>query len=1544
MKKHLFRVIASTALLLSGSMLATQAEAFPQKNTYQSGMFSDVSESDWYDTSVKSSYELGFMKGTGGSLFSPSGNMTVAEALTVASRVHDAYQGKNTEFSSSGDNWYDAYVDYAIENGIIEDGAFDEYDRPAKRYEMAVIFANSVPADYLNAQNNVHEIPDVPNTNAYFDELALLYNAGVIMGNDEFGTFKPNNNITRAEAAAIIGRVALPENRLKKELVDANYGDAYYLINDMSCMFSASDYLTSTTSSWFADSRTTGFSNSGSKGIVDFNAEAKAEVWRDIEDVNEGLLGFEFILNTNGAEDGVYVRITDDEQKYLVNVETVEGSYFFNGTDTGVKYAEKPLYVKVRMDLDTRTALLYMDGKQIGETHTLPNVEACRVYIGSDKESEANVSVDRIDLYKDYLVNEIFLDPVDSELLGWETTGNTKITEKGGQVYHDFNSAELSTNSTATRNFNKISGKVVFESLFLAPTAEDTAVISLKSGDITVASFTVNADGIFTADGTKLRHHTNNIWQTLRMEADTTTSKVLYKVNGKKVGEFDFDALAYTVDNVSFACTGGTVFFDDVKVYLTHEYDDYCPTPEPITDDGYDVWMNICSLWHEGSHSGWGMESGYPDIEPVLGYYDEGITEVTDWEIKFWVENGIDVAHFCWYPYTKSIDAPIKRTNLNWDLHDGYFNAKYSDMMKFCLMWENNEVNCSSLDQFKEFIWSYMIDYYFLDDRYYTIDNKVVITVWNYNNFEKAFGSVDLAKKAVEFMNEDLKQYGFDGILIFFADQHQISAGAFDRMAQLGGSGAYAYHWNQDGCDADKTISRLDNNQAHRKIHIVPTVSVGFNNVGWSGTRKPLISLEDHKKVLEHIKNDYLPKEEGWKSKNIIVSTWNEFGEGTYVMPVDGLHGFGYLENVAEVISGVTDHSNNIRPTEQQKARLGHMYPKSKTSLERLDYEKVVADVPTKVMFEAYGSDFVVGQQIDTYDYYDDVFVGSTSKNDCIVLLNDDAKFEPFDAKEVAAIRITMKSDVVSWLELFFTTENSTNASADKAFGATVTASDDFQEYVIFTNTNRLWSGNIKTMRFDLLNCPGNFELQKVEFLGMDDQEKPYSIFANRRDYTQYFAPEERDGELYVAADPNSGFFAVHQFYYEWSRHTGKLYIATANDQEIIFSVGSDKAIVNGEEAQLKEPITLKDGLPLLPLYFLYDSLGITYKVENKVVNATLFKTELDEKNEEIIANRKPYQYEFEVNGDTEGFTGGHIAYAVGNGVFKGTATDKGGNNYDPIVGVNCAPFDSNTFNKITVRMKHYGCPDKNGWIQIFFTTDMSTTADAQKSLTLPLVGKSESDGFVDYVFDCTQNAMWTDKIQSVRIDPINNYGTFEIDSVHFGLDQEKYAAQLKAEEERIARGFEIINGDAEDTENVAFQGQLADVEIVYDEETKSNVYSLTAKTTYPYIVQNVVWEPGFMYTVELDLKMVSTTGGMINFPGGRFHCNARYTDAAGKYDHVVGYKNFGSSGSWEHVKFEFSIPSDVKSRPNDQIAFYTNPVANEGVNFMIDNVTVEKH
>ena len=213
--KKLLSLVLSLALAFSlcvPAMAASESMANFQKTATYNNQFSDVSASYWATPSIKLCYEYGFMKGTTPKQFSPTGALTVAEAIVMADRLHEIYTtGQST--LTNGEPWYQTYVDYAIENGIVQAGDFTSYTAKATRGQMAYIFSRALPASVLPSINNVQTLPDVTGSTKYSQEIFSLYNAGVLTGSDVFGTFKPNDNIIRAEAAAILTRVALPEQR-----------------------------------------------------------------------------------------------------------------------------------------------------------------------------------------------------------------------------------------------------------------------------------------------------------------------------------------------------------------------------------------------------------------------------------------------------------------------------------------------------------------------------------------------------------------------------------------------------------------------------------------------------------------------------------------------------------------------------------------------------------------------------------------------------------------------------------------------------------------------------------------------------------------------------------------------------------------------------------------------------------------------------------------------------------------------------------------------------------------------------------------------------------------------------------------------------------------------------------------------------------------------------------------------------------------------------------------------------------------------------------
>lgn len=181
---------------------------------YSEGMFRDVKQGDWFEGNVAAVYELGLMRGTGSGTFSPGNNVTLAEAVTLAARLHSIYYTGEESFPGyDGGNWYDPYVDYAKENGLISTNYL--YTKPATREEFVHILAQALPEEALEHVTGRVAFADDGDI-VYISDVELLQRAGIINGIPENGQicFKPAATITRAEVAAIVGRMAQPSIRM----------------------------------------------------------------------------------------------------------------------------------------------------------------------------------------------------------------------------------------------------------------------------------------------------------------------------------------------------------------------------------------------------------------------------------------------------------------------------------------------------------------------------------------------------------------------------------------------------------------------------------------------------------------------------------------------------------------------------------------------------------------------------------------------------------------------------------------------------------------------------------------------------------------------------------------------------------------------------------------------------------------------------------------------------------------------------------------------------------------------------------------------------------------------------------------------------------------------------------------------------------------------------------------------------------------------------------------------------------------------------------
>ena len=182
--------------------------------------FTDVTQDSWYYEDVDNAVRLGIINGKSETTFAPDDNLTYAEAIKLAACMYQLYKDGSVYLVSGGNPWYETYVNYAKDHGIITDNFFEkvnDINEKATRAGYMEIFASALPNEALECINNVPDgsIPDVPMVHESAIGIYKLYRAGILTGVDANHNCKPEDNIKRCEVAAIITRMMDETKRVK---------------------------------------------------------------------------------------------------------------------------------------------------------------------------------------------------------------------------------------------------------------------------------------------------------------------------------------------------------------------------------------------------------------------------------------------------------------------------------------------------------------------------------------------------------------------------------------------------------------------------------------------------------------------------------------------------------------------------------------------------------------------------------------------------------------------------------------------------------------------------------------------------------------------------------------------------------------------------------------------------------------------------------------------------------------------------------------------------------------------------------------------------------------------------------------------------------------------------------------------------------------------------------------------------------------------------------------------------------------------------------
>jgi len=188
--------------------------------------FTDVPEGAWYHDYVYDLVYRGVVNGMTATTYEPEGKLTRAQFVKLlACSLADAetlktYEGKHP-FKDSEGHWAETYIAWAKDKGIVEGVSATEFDpeAPITREQMATIFGRyalkqgiELPKDAAPAES----FPDADKISEYAREFVELMRIAGILNGYEDGTFRPQGNATRAEAAKLFSLFLSITDKLAK--------------------------------------------------------------------------------------------------------------------------------------------------------------------------------------------------------------------------------------------------------------------------------------------------------------------------------------------------------------------------------------------------------------------------------------------------------------------------------------------------------------------------------------------------------------------------------------------------------------------------------------------------------------------------------------------------------------------------------------------------------------------------------------------------------------------------------------------------------------------------------------------------------------------------------------------------------------------------------------------------------------------------------------------------------------------------------------------------------------------------------------------------------------------------------------------------------------------------------------------------------------------------------------------------------------------------------------------------------------------------------
>ena len=336
------------------------------------------------------------------------------------------------------------------------------------------------------------------------------------------------------------------------------------------------------------------------------------------------------------------------------------------------------------------------------------------------------------------------------------------------------------------------------------------------------------------------------------------------------------------------------------------------------------------------------------------------------------------------------------------------------------------------------------------------------------------------------------------------------------------------------------------------------------------------------------------------------------------------------------------------------------------------------------------------------------------------------------DITDYPLLVIKMKNDTSSdFGTIYYATNESPGFSEEKSINFAIKQNDDiYREYVIDLSEDTNWTGTLKQLRLDPNNGVnvGSFSIDSI-----------------------YIAYKEED----ITLDKESLKLAdLEEGYASGEEKT--VTITNTGSQTIVLEQPTAENFVVGELSKTQLAVRETATFTVTPKQGLQKgtySEEIIVKTTNETTAKVVVEVEIEEYIETIVAKR----WEFNENGNTEGWSGKNIAdMTVQDGYLNATF-----NHGDPRLEFKNASIDITETPYLIFKMKNGTSATK--CTVVFSTDNASNVVKAGVEILTP----NDAD-YKEYMIDMSDVTTWTGTLTYLRLDPTDDQtGTFSIDYIY---------------------------------------------------------------------------------------------------------------------------------------------------------------------------------